>query len=215
MTNNIPSVDPANLETLTGAFHHIFSKLLQRVDGIMPAVVVSFDRSSNPPRAQVQPAIHIRTTDGSQVPRAQIASVPVCRIGAGGAFLDFNLKRGDMGLLFACDRDISLFLQNKPASTPTTYRVKSFSDGFFLPLMLNNAIIDSENSEYPVFQTSDGSICIALQTDKVKIKGNLTLQGNLEVDGDMILKGKLTTSGDVYVSGNISAGGSITPNVPP
>jgi len=212
---NIPSIDPANLGSLTGSFQQIFNKLLQRTDGVMPATVVSFDRSSAPPRVQVQPAIKIRTTDGSQIPRAQIASVPVCRIGGGGAFIDFNLSPGDTGLLFACDRDISLFLQNKTASTPNTDRIKSFSDSFFLPIVLNSGIIDPENAEFAVFQNQNGSISIAIQSDKVKIKGNLAVNGDVEIDGNLTINGAFNMSGDMYVDGNIEASGSITPNVPP
>ena len=218
---NTPSINPADFGSLVGTFQHIFNKFLQRVDGVLPATIVSFDRSSNPPRAQVQPAIHIRTTDGDQITRAQIASVPVCRIGGGGAFIDFNLSPGDFGLLFACDRDISLLLQNKKASTPNTNRVKSFSDSFFLPIVLNNAIIDPENSNFPVFQKSDGSVSISIQSDKVKVKGDLTVEGDLEVNGNIIINGKLNVIGasylvgNLYVDGEIAASGAITPNVPP
>ena len=191
MTNNIPSIDPANIGTLVGTFQHIFGKFMQGVDGIMPATVIAYDRSQNPPRAQVQPGINIKTTDGQQFLRAQIASVVVCRMGAGGAFIDFPLKPGDIGLLFACDRDISLFMQSKAPSAPNTNRVKNFSDSFFLPIASKDVIIDSENAELAVLQTDDGAICIALHPDKVKIKGNL------------------------YVDGTIEASGTITPGVPP
>jgi hypothetical protein len=191
MTNNIPSIDPANLGTLIGTFEHIFWKNMQSVNGVMPATVIAYDRNSNPPRAQVQPAINIKTTDGQSIPRAQIVNVPVCRIGGGGYFIDFNVKPGDFGLLFTCDRDISLFLQNKKASAPNTNRIKNFSDSFFLPIVLKNATIDPENSELAVLQNEDGSICIAIHPDKVKIKGKL------------------------YVDGDIEASGNITPNVPP
>lgn len=216
---NIPSIDPANLGSLTGTFQQVFNKLMQRIDGVMPATVVSFDRNSNPPRAQVQPAIHIKTTDGSPMTRAQIASVPVCRMGGGGAFIDFNLAPGDFGLLFACDRDISLFLQNKTASTPNTNRVKSFSDSFFLPFILNGGIIDPENREFTVLQNLNGSISIALQSDKIKVKGDLTVEGDLEVNGNVVINGKLNVVGasywvgDMYVDGNIAASGTITPGV--
>ena len=188
---NKPSIDPANIGSLVGTFDHIFLKNIQAIDGVIPATVVAYDRNSSPPRAQVQPAINIKTTDGQSQPRAQIVNVPVCRIGSGGYFLDFNVKPGDYGLLIACDRDISLFMQNKTASAPNTYRVKSFSDSFFLPIVLKSATIDSENSEFAVLQNEDGSVCISIQTNRVKIKS------------------------DLYVDGNIQASGSITPDVPP
>ena len=75
MSNNNPSIDPANNGSLAGTIQFAFSKMMQQVNGMLPASVLSYDRETN--RAQVQLLIDIVGTDGTQYPRPQLASVPV------------------------------------------------------------------------------------------------------------------------------------------
>ena len=110
MSNNNPSIDPADNDSLVGSITFAFKKLLQQVNGMLPAQVIAYDRTTN--RVQVQILITILTTDGSQVPRPQVASLPVLIMGGGGFTISFPIKEGDFGWVLANDRDISLFLQN-------------------------------------------------------------------------------------------------------
>jgi hypothetical protein len=57
----------------------VFRKLMQGTDGMLPAVVVSYDRESN--TAEVRPTIALLTTSGEVVPRASVARVPVLALG--------------------------------------------------------------------------------------------------------------------------------------
>ena len=90
MSNNNPSLNPADNGTLAGAVTFAFHKLLQNVNGMLPAQVMSYDRSKN--RVQVQLLINIVGTDGSSYPRPQLASIPVFVFGGGGFRLSFPLK---------------------------------------------------------------------------------------------------------------------------
>lgn len=84
--SNTPSIDPANIGTLMGLLRHVFSKQLQDVNGMLPARVIAINGNRNQPRVTVQPLVALLTTDGSQVSRAQIASVPVFQIGGGSHY---------------------------------------------------------------------------------------------------------------------------------
>jgi len=196
-----PSRDPADDGSLTGMLGQVMKKFLQSTDDMLPAKVISFDRTSN--RAQVQPMVRVLATNGETMTRAQIASVPVFQIGGGGFILNFNLKAGDLGWIKASDRDISLYLQGAGASEqkPNTLRMHSFEDGLFFPDVLSGFTINGEDGENAVLQTLDGSQRVAIWADKIKITsttlveidapetemtGNLTVQGNIE-----------STSGDV------------------
>ena len=95
MSNSNPSIDPANNNSLVGTISFAFSKLLQQVNGMLPAQVIAYDRIAN--RVQVQLLITIVGTDGSQTPRPQIATLPVMVMGGGGFTLSFPLKEGDFG----------------------------------------------------------------------------------------------------------------------
>jgi len=207
MTNANPSLDPANTGTLTGLLKMGFNKMMQNTNNCLPAKIVAYDRTTN--RAQVQPLISLLATDGTLTPRAAIASVPVVQYGGGGFILSFNLKPGDLGWIEACDRDISLFLQNYKESGPNTQRIHDFADSKFHPDVMTGYTIAEEDEENAVLQTLDGSVRISIFPDKVKITAP-----TLEVDGNLQLTGETTLTGDLRVNGNITASGDITPNVP-
>jgi len=163
---NIPSKDPADEGSLSGAFRQIFKKLLQSTDGMLPAKVISYDRAANV--ATVQPVIAILTTDGNRVERASIARVPVLALGGGGFVLNFPLQPGDLGWIEASDRDISLYMQSLGDSQPNTFRLHSFEDGRFIPDMMRN--FDVSDAEGMVIQSADGAVRIELTADTIRMR---------------------------------------------
>lgn len=162
-----PSRDPANDDSLLGMARQVLDKFLQQVDDCLPARVVSYDRTAN--RATVVPLVKLLTTDGRQVGRAQIASVPVTQFGGNGAVLSFDLKAGDLGWIKANDRDISLIMQGYKDAAPNTLRKHSFQDAVFIPDVMRGRTIAGEDAHNAVLQTLDGSVRIALWPDRVKI----------------------------------------------
>jgi hypothetical protein len=214
---NSPSVNPANLGLLTGAFRHIFGKLMQDIDGVQPAMVIAYDRNSK--RAQVQPLILTVGTSGEKVQKAQIASVPPLQIGAGGFVLNFNIKPGDLGWIIACDRDITLFLQNRKMSIPNSNRVKDFADSWFIPHVLSQYITDEEDAENAVLQSLDATVKISLGTNKIKIKApNLEIEtetATITAESIAITASAAfeITTPTLAVTGDITATGDITPHV--
>lgn len=164
---NVPSVNPSNTEDLTGAFKHIFNKMLQRVDGMIPARIIAFDRATN--RASVQPLIKMLTTGGFVVSRAPLASVPVMQFGGGGFVMNYPFNQGDLGWIKANDRDISLFLQSYNEAQPNTIRIHNFSDGVFIPDVMKGWTIASEDSINAVIQNLSGTVKISLGANKVTI----------------------------------------------
>lgn len=222
MTQNAnPYYDPANTGTITGLLKTVFNKVLQNTDGMLPAVVIAYDRQKQ--RAQVQPLIPMIDSNQARISRAQIASVPVFHFGGGGFVLDFNLVNGDLGWILANDRDISLFLQTYEESSPNSYRVKSFSDAVFFPDVMRGYTIASEDSNNAILQNSDGSVKISLGSNKIKISAptveidssdtiNVTATNQINLNASTNI---IATTPLFAVSGNITAGGSITPSTPP
>lgn len=207
MSYTKPSIDPADEGNLTGAFRHIFSKMMQNVDGMLPAKVIAYDRAQN--RATVQPMIMLLTTSDKTVPRAQIASVPVYQIGGGDFLLSFNIKPGDLGWIKASDRDISLFLQSYSQSAPNTIRKHNFSDSIFFPDVMKGYTIAGEDTANAVLQNLNGSVRIALWPNKVKITAptveiNSTathIFGTLQVDGAVTAGSTIVATGEVTGNG--------------
>lgn len=158
-----PSRNPTNDDSLIGLFDVVLRKFLQGVDNMLPAQVISFDRAKN--LAQVRPLIAVVTTDNVIVRRAEIQSVPVHIDGAGGFMSNFPIQPGDLGLLKANDRDISLFKNAWQEAQPNTARMHSFSDAVFHPCIFSGFTISAADLNNYVLQSLDGSIRFAVGRD--------------------------------------------------
>lgn len=188
---NNPDIDPADEGTLIGILNTFRNKLLQNIDGMLPARVIAYNRDTN--RVQVQPLIAVLTTDGSVVNRGQVASLPVLQLGAGNVGMLFNLVEGDLGWIVANDRDISLFLQTYSQAQPNTLRKKSFSDALFIPDVMRGYTIATEDKLHFTIQNKAGTVRMAFWDNLIKITAPLGL----------------------YVEGPIQSSGAITPDAPP
>ncbi len=227
MNDNFPSIDPADRYELVGLLKNAFRQLMLEIDGAVPAKVLAYDKDKR--LASIQPLIPIVGTSGESTPRGPIDAVPVFIIGAGSYVLNFPIKAGDLGYIIACDRDMSNFLQTYDTARLSTYRIKTFSDCFFLPSVMRDFIIDEEDTERVVLQSTDGTVRVALGAGIVKV--TVPSEGQIVLDGPTTITKKLTVSegveingglpysltvnGNTRVNGDIEATGSITPDVPP
>jgi hypothetical protein len=177
-----PSYDDSSDNDLTEAFEKVFEKSLRDLDGMLPAMVVGLQGKN---RVAVVPMVRMVTTNGATIERARIASVPVVQIGGGGYMLAVPIKAGDLGWIKACDRDISTFMQSYKSSAPPTARIHSFSDGVFIPHVMTNFIINSEDDDHLVLQKNDGSVRLAVCNDRIKITGLLTIEGSVRATGNI------------------------------
>lgn len=175
MTNILkPNSEQANSGNLTGITNEFLANWLRNeVDGMVPARVVSYNDQTN--RATLHPIVMMGGTDGSKVPRADVANIPVFRFGGGGMFMRFPLKAGDLGWLAANDNDISLIMQGGGVEDwPNTTRQCKFSDAMFFPDTLKSWIIEGANLDRVVLQTMDGQVCLSLGATGVKIKAGVS-----------------------------------------
>ncbi|TQI80003.1 hypothetical protein FHU10_5146 [Serratia fonticola] len=164
---SLTSGDPASRQSLPGVIEFAFKKMLQGIDGQLPAVVVGYDRETN--RATVQPLISRLTTEGEPVERATIASVPVLALGGGGFAITFPLKAGDRGWIEASDRDISLFMQTNDKAIPNTLRMHEFSDGRFVPDMFASHTLPAENENEVIIQNKSGETLVGVKDDRIRL----------------------------------------------
>jgi len=199
---NRPNINPADNESMAGLLQFTFSEMMKSIQTLLPAKVIKYDRANN--RVQVQLLINIVGTSGEVIQNTQIASIPVMLLGGGGFFVSFNLNEGDLGWVFATDRDISLFLQSYKAEAPAVNLIKNFSSSFFIPDVMKNYGVDSENA---VISSTDGAVSIELSSDTITLTApNVVINGKAQCNYIV---------GDLYVEGNIQAQGTITPDVPP
>lgn len=168
LQNQKPNSDSANEGSLSGGLNAMLrSFFLNEFEGMLPATVVSYDDATN--RAVIKPVVMVGTTDGGKVSRAQVPNIPVFRFGGGGFFMRFPIKPGDLGWLKANDRDVSLIFQRGGGEDwPNTERMHKFSDAMFFPDTFKEWVINGENADKAVWQSLDGTVCIALGDDTIK-----------------------------------------------
>lgn len=219
MSQGFPDKNPANSGGLPGVLADILGKFLQNVDDCLPATVMSYDREANV--ATVRPIVAVLTTEGTTVPRAAVASVPVLALGGGNFVVNFPLKAGDLGWIKASDRDISLFKQGLAEARPNTVRKHSFEDGFFIPDVYRQYTLKDEDKENNmVIQSLDGLIRVSLWPDRVKVSaGDETW---LEVNENGVITGTapqkiffdtpLVEFAGIFRSGISQGGGESTMN---
>lgn len=164
----LTDVDPALTGSLSGTLEYVFKKMLQGIDGQLPAQVISYDRVTN--RATVQPLISRVTTAGEAVERGTVASMPVLALGGGEFNISFPLKAGDRGWIEASDRDISLYLQTTQQSKPNTLRMHEFSDGRFIPDVFADYELPAGHDDSLVIQHKSGQTWIGVKENEISLK---------------------------------------------
>ena len=211
--------NPALTGSLLGAFNLAIDKIVLGLNNRLPASIVSYDRMAN--LAQIEILIPHVTTNGTIVPRAQIAAVPVQIDGGGGLCISFPLKEGDLGWIEACDRDISVFLQTLKQAQPNSFRKWSFSDGKFTPSVMKGFTINIQDEDAAVISTLDGTVRISISptlgvsitAPVINVNGPLALSEGITAQAGST--GGMIFQGNLQVTGFITAGGSITPDTPP
>lgn len=178
--------------SLSGAI----TQALMQVEGMLPAKVVKVDRTTG--RVSVQPMIQMGDTGGNKITRAIVPNIPIMTMGAGGIFASFPILVGDLGFVFAADRDTSLFYQSQGGMDwPNTERIHQFGDGGFLPLKLFNfSIAGGVLSDGFSLQTDDGSTFVTLKAGEVQINAAM-----IKIVGDVEHTGNLTRTGDTTTTG--------------
>ncbi|CAH6851430.1 hypothetical protein EDB29_1011099 [Vibrio crassostreae] len=201
----------ANEDSLSGLLRNLKDNVLRGVENSLPAIVteISGDRT----RVSVKPLIKIIGRNNRLFERAEIHGLPLANFGAGGFFISFNVRVGDLGWIEACDRDISLFLQSYDEREPNTLRKHSFSDSKFVPDIMRNFVIDDEDSDCLVIQNRDSSVKLSMNDQRIKLKSpHLNIVSNsLEIESESITvvsENIDITSSEIDINSSINISGS-------
>lgn len=203
---NTPDIDAANEGSLAGGLDAFLAAWMRdNLDDMLPAVVVSYDESSN--RAVLRPLVMIGTTDGAKRARASVSNVPVFRYGGGGFFLRLPVKPGDFGWLKANDRDISLVMQRGGQQDwPNTVRRHNFSDAMFFPDSLKGWTVAGGDADALTLQSLDGATCIAIGTGTIELRAGGQV---LKIDASGV-KHNGVNIGGTHTHGGVEPGGGTT-----
>lgn len=199
---------PEDDKSLAAALQFFKRAIGMDMENCLPAIVEAYDRTRNV--ANVKPLIVMtkRAANGGdlqRVPRTVIPDVPVLSLGAGGFHVSFPVNAGDIGWIFACDRDISVFLQTltqSPAGRDGPSHL--FSDSIFIPDVFRQYTINGEDAGAMVIQSTDGASRISIRADNIKITTPLKVTldtPTTELTGDLTVGGNTTMVGTLDVTG--------------
>ena len=191
----LPQYDRGKCKTELGFFQTLFR--LKEVDkqGVIPAIVRSYDRKTG--IATVQPIVTyvVDTKEGEKLIPRGTYDVSVIRFAHGGFVIDAPLFAGDTGWLIAADRNAkdakeanSKILNadqddenpyNEGFKRPTDDSLRSFSWGFFIPdtwgdteLTKNDGLVIKDVDEKNVIALNDGAIEIKRGDNIISISDN-------------------------------------------
>lgn len=200
--------NPGDDQSLASTLRFIQRAIEMDMENCLPCRVMDYDRVAN--RATVRPAIMstVRSTESTDLIRKNRVSypdIPVLSLGAGGFHISFPVKKGDLGWIYACDRDISLFLQSlteQPAGLDGASH--KFSDAIFIPDVFSKYTINEEDEGALVIQSTSSATRVSIREDNIKITAPVKVQidtplteilHDLTVSGNTILKQNLSVTG--------------------
>lgn len=215
-----PSYNPVAEESSAVAFEYVADNLLKQTNTCIPAIVEEYDREKNV--VTVQPAISEAIAGGKYIERAKL-KVPVFQPAGGGFVLSFPLTKGDTGWLIACDRDISLFKQQKTKINPNTYRTHSFEDSFFIPDFVRGFKPDDDMKDCLVLSRTDKSSKLVIGKDSInllsgaaqtELKSLVSKIQDISIEGGTIKikMDKIEITSDIIIKGNVEVDGDIKAN---
>lgn len=200
MNVNLPV---SNLNTIESLLEILKEDIFINLNVCLPATVISYNNSNN--QANLQPSIQSVLEDDSFVDLPQLLNVPVLELGGNGLSVKIPLKSGDTGIVMFCDRDITLFKQEKKNTQPNTLRKHDLSDGIFIPMRFGNS-----GSSNILIQSDDGTTQFEITNNGINVKGNITVDGDV-IAGGISLKEHLHSAGTYSNSGGAVSGTSGTP----
>lgn len=153
----------------------------------LPGIIQSFNASAL--TCTVQPAISgkVRNPEGTisdqQLPLLQ--DCPVVFPGGGGCILTFPLAAGDECLVVFSSRCIDSWWQLGGVKGQAEIRMHDLSDGFVIPGPRSQPRKTTAAGKTQL-RTDDGSAIVEIEGGKIRLKGNVTVEGNLNITGTTI-----------------------------
>lgn len=206
--------------------------LMERIDTALPAMVLAFDREKNV--ATIKPLILRVDVKNEMFERGSIYEVSCLSLGTNNFHISFPMPRGTLGWIIAMDRDIDLYKQTLEFSQPNTARSHSFADCLFIPDAMRNYVINEEDADCMVIQSTDGNSRVAIgaavarivvgatrlvvtdgkvQVDTLEAEINATtatINADTTINGTLTVSEKITAQADIDAAGGVSASGSVT-----
>ncbi len=217
MTTQITNANQTDKNSLMSALNYMADQNRYDDDNLIPCRVIGIDRVGG--TVDLQPMIYLVKTDNSTLARQSLVKINILSLSAGGFLINFPTQIGDIGWLFAGDRDLSLFKKSLSDAAPNSGRAHQFADGIFIPDAFRKYTIAGEDSSAMVIQNTSGSTKISIRDDNIKIATTVKIlldvpeteiTGNVTIDQNLTVTGNTTVTGLTSVNGGFTAEGGST-----
>jgi len=177
-------------------FEEKMSEIFATLNCMQVGKINSFDKSTQSATVEIQ--MRACKNEDEIINYPLLVDVPVIYNQGGGAFLEFPIKKGDLCLVFFCDRDTEDWWVTGNVAEPKSLRKHNLSDGFALVgvnskasvLSLDNDKVRINAGTYPiVFETTAGKLEIA-------VSGNITFNDGTQA---VILGTDFMTQLNIYL----------------
>lgn len=209
---SIPSFNPADIQSRSGLLGFFGRKLKSDIQKVIPAQIVSYDRTTN--RAVVKVLALDITSTGEKLEMKPIPNIPVLMLSGGGFTFSFPVQENQIGWLIAADKDISVFKKLLSVFTPASYRQHQYEDGFFIPDNISGFEVPENEANAVILTSLDGATKITLQNGQAVITASSTvINGNLTVNGAISASGDVTGANislSTHTHGGVQTGGGST-----
>lgn len=153
--------------TLTDAIRNAVLYQLMNVHIAFPAKVIKYDYTVK--KAQLQPMIDKKFTDGTVQPMPILNDVPVIFPVAGGASLTFPVNEGDTCLVVCCERCIDTWVETGQQAPPPDPRKWDLSDAVAIVGLTPFNVENPATNNTDVLLTYKGSKIIIRENGDVVI----------------------------------------------
>lgn len=196
--------------TSTELFKKAFKQQVKTLNTSMPGHVVAFDSSTQ--LAQIQPAIKLVTSSGTQKEPSIILEVPVLFAGGDQFYIEHQIDIGCEGIIIFSQRCIDEWINSGNIANNPVLRMHSIDDAYFIPgIRSQPKKISSFSNDGIKIRNAAGDKFIHLKSNgdadinvtNFNITGNLNIVGATDATGDISATGTITGTTDV-IAGTIS-----------
>lgn len=176
-------------------FKTLMGSVIDRISVSMPCQIISYDRDTHV--ATVQPMLNYKVKGCNDSVCAPMR-IEILRLMAGDFLIDFPIKNGDTGWVFAVDKDCYAVKELSKPALPAGSQINCYKTGFWIPDQWGNNQklgISSIDEGRLVIMHKSGNQKIAIGVDDIEIKGTIKVTGNVTIDGKLDVSGKITETG--------------------
>lgn len=171
--------------------------IMNEIHTALPGEIDSIDLSTG--RATVKPVGSYKKPDGSTIEYPQITGVPIMipQCVQCGIEIAFPVKKGESCLVIISEQELDAWLYGEESESELRFDLTSAVCIPGLSAVAGSSFVEACKTDSAII--ANGDVKVVVSPSKIKLCGDLEIEG------------EITATGNLKVKGNITATGTITP----